>query len=87
MKSQFEREYYDFQQSVRDREDELAQNALKAEKIRRHNLRDLTRLLKTSDDAVSVGVSPEDIAAVWKEYPRMKPITDFLFASSKETHL
>jgi hypothetical protein len=83
MKSQYEKEYYDLLQTLRDKEDERAQGARKAEKAKLKRLRDLSRLLQTSLHCLEVGVPRSVIVSAWKNSAVLKPIGDFLFPDSK----
>jgi hypothetical protein len=49
MKSQYEKDYYNLLQTLRDREDESARKERKVEKARMKKLRDLSRLLEAAD--------------------------------------
>lgn len=93
MKDQYTRDYYNFQQQLRDREDEFAQ---KEEKIREEKLRFLNRGLKISLEFLQalgrsgLTAAREEILAVLKEHvpevwlvPEARPLIDFLFQGSK----
>ena len=88
MTDQYTRQYYDFLQSIRDREDELAQEDKRRKKIGDKRLRQLARALDASVKAIEQGVSKEEINELWMEYakqePSWRPVAKLLFRVSKQ---
>jgi hypothetical protein len=86
MKPQYTQDYYDFLQSIRDREDELAQQESRRKKVGDKRLRQLAQALEASVKAIEQGASKNDIAAVWTAYAKQdaswKPIAQLLFGNS-----
>ena len=83
MKSQYERDYDNLLQGLRDKEDEAAQKERKAEKARMKKLRDLSRLLDATIRLEKSGIPKSVIASIWKGSAVLKPVADFLFPKSK----
>ena len=83
MKSQYEKDYDNLLQALRDKEDEAAQKERKAEKARMKKLRDLSRLLEATIRLEKSGVPRSVIVSIWKGSPVLKPVADFLFPKSK----
>lgn len=85
MRNQYARDYYDFLQSMQDREDELAQRKIYGKKIGEKRLRQLARALEASVTAIEEGTSKNEIAALWMGYASqetsLKPITKLLFGN------
>lgn len=84
MKSQYEKEYYDLLQNLRDKEDESVQRERRAEKAKLKRVRDLTRLLQSTTRALEAGVPRSVIVSAWRDSPVLKPIANFLFPESKQ---
>lgn len=80
MKSQYEKDYYNLLQTLRDREDESARKERKVEKARMKKLRDLSRLLEAADWR---SVPKSVIVSIWKGSAVLKPVADYLFPDSK----
>ena len=83
MKSQYEKDYDNLLQALRDKEDEAAQKERKAEKARMKKLRDLNRLLEATMRLEKSGVPRSVIVSIWKGSPVLKPVANFLFPDSK----
>ena len=87
MKGQYTREYYDFLQSIRDREDELARQEERRKKVGDKRLRQLAQALDVSVKAIEQGASKSEVATLWMGYakqdPSWKPIAKLLFGNSK----
>jgi hypothetical protein len=77
------RDYYDFLQSLRDREDELVR---RDEKMKQEKLKTAAHVLGAFARA-SKALPRNVLAAVWRgsfgKNPEWKPITNFLFPDSK----
>lgn len=83
MKSQYEKEYYDLLQSLRDKEDETAHKGKRAEKAKVKRLRDLNSLLQASIGCLEAGVPRSVVVSIWMDSPVLKPVANFLFTKSK----
>ena len=83
MKSQYEKDYDNLLQALRDKEDEAAQKERKAEKVRMKKLRDLNRLLEATIRLEKSGIPKSVIVSIWKGSAVLKPVADFLFPESK----
>jgi len=79
MSNQYERDYYNFLQSLRDNELNLQER--QREKLRKRKLRHLSRLL-----TALLHLSKSDAEFFYKQHcapvSEWKPITDFLFPTS-----
>ncbi len=83
MKSQYEKDYYNLLQTLRDKEDESTRKERKVEKARMKKLRDLNRLLEATIRLEKSGVPKSVIESIWKGSAVLKPVADYLFPDSK----